>query len=221
MENDFPSNANRAREKKSIETPDRSSSKEKDIRRVTTSKVIRREKPLRKRFVESFTGDANKGVVEHLLMDVVGPGMKDLFVFTGTTALERLFYGDSAGSGSRRPGGGYTSYRGMSSGRPRERREREPRDREERRSSPRRSSSAHQEIVLGSRVEAEETLDQMNEILSKYNEVSVRDLLSMVGEPSRDFTDEDWGWTDLRGSRIHHVGRGGYLLDLPNPEPLG
>jgi len=32
-------------------------------------------------------------------------------------------------------------------------------------------------------------------------------------------TDNKWGWTDLSGAGVSRI-RGGYLLDLPEPEPL-
>ena len=74
------------------------------------------------------------------------------------------------------------------------------------------------EVILDSRVEAEEVLDSLIELSSKYDAATMRDLLSLIGEP-HNTTHEDWGWYDLRGARIHRVG-GGYLLDLPRPEPL-
>ena len=104
----------------------------------------------------------------------------------------------------------------MSSARPRRRGDRD----DDRRREPRtfRRSSDLLEIIIDTRVEANEVVDNMFETLSKYDMVTMRDLLSMVGKPHNP-VDEDWGWTDLRGARIHKV-RGGYLIDLPRPEEL-
>jgi len=33
-------------------------------------------------------------------------------------------------------------------------------------------------------------------------------------------TDHKWGWEELTGAGVSRI-RGGYLLDLPEPEPLG
>jgi hypothetical protein len=74
------------------------------------------------------------------------------------------------------------------------------------------------EIILATRVEAEEVLDRLFDILNKYQTVSVSDLYELVGITAN-FTDEKWGWTELRGSQVAKV-RNGYLLDLPRPEPL-
>ena len=74
------------------------------------------------------------------------------------------------------------------------------------------------EIILGTRVEAEEVIDRLFDLLSKYDNASVADLYELVGITAN-FTDEKWGWTDLRGASVAKV-RNGYLLDLPRPEPL-
>jgi len=112
----------------------------------------------------------------------------------------------------RRPGGGsYVSYDRYSS--------RDRRD--DSRSLSRRARATHNfdEIILDKRVEAEEVINQLFEIVSKYEQASVADLYNLVGI-SGQFTDENYGWTDLRGAGVTRLTRGGYLLDLPRPEPL-
>ena len=74
------------------------------------------------------------------------------------------------------------------------------------------------EIILDKRVEAEEVIDQMFLLLEKYDMVTVADLYDLVGIASN-YTDEKWGWTDLRGAGASRVS-GGYLLELPRPEPI-
>ena len=217
MENEFPPNSNTEREPRRERHAEKAPSEKKDVARVTRSKATLRKKPLRKRFAEAFTGDGNKGVLEYVFLDVMVPGIKDIVADASTTAIERSLFGDSLDRSSRRRrGGGYTSYNRMSSARPsRTRRDRDD-DRRDRR--PSRRSSDIPEIILDSRVEADEVVDSMFELISKYEVATMRDLLSLVGEP-HNAIDEDWGWTDLRGARIHKV-RDGYLLDLPRPEPL-
>lgn len=75
------------------------------------------------------------------------------------------------------------------------------------------------EIILDTKAECEDVLDTLIELIGKYECATMRDLLSMIGEPHNQ-THEDWGWYDLRGARIHRVGRDGYLLDFPRPEHL-
>lgn len=75
------------------------------------------------------------------------------------------------------------------------------------------------EIVLQSRTEAEEVVDRLFEVVSRYGSASVADLYELVGLSST-HTDNKWGWDDLQGAGVSRV-RGGFLLDLPEPEPLG
>jgi hypothetical protein len=74
------------------------------------------------------------------------------------------------------------------------------------------------EIVLETRGEADEVIDQLYEIVSRYDSATVADLYELVGLAST-HTDNKWGWTDLRGAGVTRV-RSGYLLDIPEPRPL-
>src|SRR5690606_41700053 len=88
------------------------------------------------------------------------------------------------------------------------------------RSVSNRARTAHNfdDIGLETRVEAEEVIDQLFELVSKYGHASVADLYGLLGVTAN-YTDEKYGWTDLRGSKPVKV-REGYLLDLPRPEVL-
>lgn len=221
MENEFPPNSHAKKEARPERPSEKAPSEKKEVARVTRSKATLRKKPLRRRFVETFTGDGNKGVMEYVLLDVLIPGIKDIVADVSTTAIERTLFPDGSSGRSRRSRGGrggeYTSYNRMGSARPRSGNRDEER-RPSRREKSTRGPSDHQEIIVDTRVEGDEVIDNLFELISKYEMATMRDLLSLVGEP-HNYTDEDWGWTDLRGARIHKV-RDGYLLDLPRPEPF-
>lgn len=74
------------------------------------------------------------------------------------------------------------------------------------------------EIILESRRKAEEVLSYLMDIIVDYGQVTVSDLYDYIGIQSN-FTDEKYGWIDLRGSIPRRV-RGGYSLDLPKPQLL-
>jgi hypothetical protein len=73
--------------------------------------------------------------------------------------------------------------------------------------------------VLDQRAEAEEVIDRLFDVVSRYGSASVADLYELVGLDST-HTDHKWGWEELTGAGVSRI-RGGYLLDLPEPEPLG
>lgn len=220
MNNEFPPNSHSQREERPSRTADRPSEK-KEVVQVTRSKATVRKKPLYKKFLEAFRPEDGSGFIEYTLLEVLVPGLKGAVADASTGAIENALGvgGHSRRRGRGSGGGGYTSYNRMGAARPRGR----VRDDDDRRPSQRRETSSRvaddvREIILDTRVEADEVLDNMYELLSKYEVVTMRELMSLVGEPFNS-THEDWGWTDLRGARIHRVG-GGYLLDLPRPEAL-
>lgn len=71
---------------------------------------------------------------------------------------------------------------------------------------------------MESRPEAETVLDNLYDILNKYDVVSVSDLYELVGITPQ-HTDQKWGWTTLQGAGVSRM-RDGYLLNLPEPQPL-
>lgn len=206
----FPSNSQRPVKPKS------EGKEVKKVEKVIEGEVVRRKKPLSKRFAETFMGGSAKGVWEYVLMDVLIPAAKDTITDAVSQGVERMIFGDSRSPSSRarRSGSsyGYTSYNKMSST--------YSSRRDNRREPSHRARSSHDfdEIILSTRVEAEEVIDRLFDLVSKYETASVADLYDLVGV-NGSYTDEKWGWTDLRGAGVSRT-RSGYLLDLPRPELL-
>ena len=214
MENQYPSNShNKPQKPKAGE-----SAEPKKVEKIVKSEVIQRKKPLSKRFVETFVQGDARGVWGYILFDVLQPAAKDMVADAFSQGIERMLFGEARSSsrrtGSRPDGRGssFTSYSSMYNspvGR-----------REEPRGMTRRSRATHDfgEIIIGTRVEAEEVIDSLFTMIAHYEQATVADLYDLVGT-STDFTDQKWGWTDLRGAGVTRV-REGYLLNLPRPEPL-
>lgn len=224
---EFPTNAHTKRER-----PERVKEDEKDLdvkkprveKKIVANKVVRRKKTLGTRFREVFLGADADTVREYIIMDVMIPAAKDMITDAVSGGVERMLFGDSQHGGRRsrsrsRGPNVYTSYDRYSS---RDRRDRPPfrDDRRDRPALSRRARENHDfdDIVLATRAEADEVIDRLYDLIREYDAASVSDLYRMLGETPA-FTDDKWGWTDLRGSRVRHV-RGGYLLDIPRPEPL-
>lgn len=217
MPNEFPSNRHKDREV--LNKPKAAPEEKKKIDPIVQSEVVRRKKPLGKRFVETFVGGDSKGVWEYVAFDVLIPAAKDTIADAVSQGVERMIFGD-ARSTSRRHGrrpseGPYISYNRYSSSRHKDPRDERPRPQMSRRA---RASHDFDEIILATRVEADEVLERMYDLVSKYESATVADLYDLVGV-SGNYTDDKWGWVDLRGAGITRV-RNGYLLDLPQPEPL-
>lgn len=202
---DFPANSNASKRERD----------DKNIERVTSTEAIRKKKSLGKQFRETFIQGNVKSSIRYVVFDILLPTARDMLWEAGSGGIEKLIFGDSRRRGSVPPQSGptgYVSYNRYAMGRgplagPQ-------------RAISRMARSRHDfdEIVLESRAEAEEVIDRLFDLVSRYETATVSDLYELVGLPST-HTDNKWGWTDLRGAGVSRV-RDGYLLDLPDPYPL-
>jgi hypothetical protein len=187
------------------------------IQKVTSGN--RRRKPLSKQFRETFfSGDAHS-IWRYLGSSIVVPSIQDLIIEIVQSGIERAVRGDR----SRRTSSGNLGRVNYRSYAPQRRQLPWQDDRPPMPTTISRQARArHQfdEIVIPTRQEAEEVLDRMYDILSRYESVSVAEMYELVGLTSS-HTDHTWGWLELTGSAVRRERSGGYLLDLPDPEHLG
>lgn len=215
---EFPSNSHSSTEKPSPVPGPKKHAETKKIEQVTKTTAVRRKKPLGTRFKQLFIGGDAKSVWGFVTGNVLIPAAKDMIADATTQAVEQMVFGESRSRGRGNYRAGFTPYNryANSANTPPWRQ-----DRQDPREVSRRARATHDfdEILLDSRGEAEEVIDQMMEILSQYQSVSVADLYALVGI-SAAYTDGKYGWTDLRGANVSHVRGGAYLLNLPKPHPL-
>lgn len=188
----------------------------KRIEQVTTASATRRKRGLGKQFRHTFINGDAQSASQYVILNVLVPTVRDVLMEGMTSFIEKMIYGDArprrGGSGPLTGGQGYISYNRMSQpGRP-------P-------AVPptisRASRARHSfdELVIPTRQEAEEVLDRLFDLLSKYESVSVADLYELTGVASS-HTDHKWGWEDLSGAGVGRVRGGGYVLNLPEPQSL-
>lgn len=172
----------------------------------------RRKKPLGKQFRETFLSGDGKSAGDYVFRNVLIPAARDTLYQAGSQLIERIIFGDSR---QRRTPGmsghatGHVQYDKVRTNSP------PPSGM----SSRARATHNFDEIILDNRGDAEHVLEQLMDVVDQYDQASVADLYFLVGERA-DHTDHKWGWTDLRGARVMPMRGGGYLLDLPRPEPL-
>lgn len=210
---EFPSNSRSRRTR-----PEKQETKK--VERVVEGEVVRRKKPLGRRMSETFVGGDARNVWGFVAFDILIPAAKDMVADAVSQGFERMLFGETRGThrrGRSSHSSGYIDYRSRYD--PRNRRD-EPRDRDSRQSLSRRARANFEfdEIILSTRVEADEVIERLYDLVEKYETATVADLYDMVGVTSS-YTDDKYGWTDMQGARVVRAGRG-YLLDLPRPEPL-
>lgn len=219
---DYPSNSNRAktetvkpkREKIAEAKEKEAAQEEKIVTQVTTSKVIRRKKPLHSRVADLFgTPDFNT-VAEQIVKDVLVPSAKEMVEEAFGQGISRILWGEDRSHISRkasRNNSGRVNYSGAFSNAPRHSiRDEVP--------TTRRKNADYEEIILATRIEAEDVMDRMYDLLEAYDVVSVHDLYQLVGIVGT-HQDQKWGWFSLKGLQARRI-KGGYLLDVPEPEFL-
>lgn len=184
---------------------------------VTSGGATERKKPLGRRMLETFKGEDAQSVGQHIVLDVLVPAAKNAISDAVTQGIERMLFGEvrrGRNPSTGRPGG-YTSYSSVSrpSGRAFQ-------PDESTRTISHRARQTHdfREVIVEDRGEAERVLDELGNILDAYDMVTVSDFYTMVNITGN-FTDDKYGWNDLRGARVDRV-RGGYLINLPPTIPF-
>jgi hypothetical protein len=215
MEN-YPSNSNKAKR-----VPQQRPTADKKIEKVTQGSVSRRKTPLGKRFANVFLGGDSKNVWQYIAYDILVPAAKDMLSDAVSSGVDQMLFGGEQrwGRPGRRRGGpsgplGTMSYGNqgpVNYGNPQRAQQQQGRQM----SSRARGMHNFDEIVLESRADADFVLENMYNLLSQYEQVTVSEFYELVGVTD-EFTDRGWGWTSLQGSSVVRV-RGGYLLDLPRP----
>lgn len=207
MGDEFPSNSNKSREQRRQPDP-------KKVERIVSGEVTRRKTPISKRFMSVFFGGDPRAAWDFVTMDVLIPAIRQTIADVFIQGVEQTV----VGSRSRGRRGARSEYRSGYTDYSRSSRRDDFRDRPQM-SSRGRAKHDFDEIILDTRHEAEDVIDQLFELVSRYNSATVADLYDLVGI-SGNFVDDKWGWTDLRGAGVTRLSRGGYLLDLPRPEHL-
>ena len=183
----------------------------KKVERVVEGDVVRRKKTTSSKMAESFSN-----VMSYVARDVILPAAKDMLSDAVAQGVDQLLFGESRGRRQRQAkNNGYVSYnRYSTAGKKKD--PAPPADRPLSRSA--RATHDFDEIILSSRIEAEEVLDRLFDLVGRYESATVSDLYELVGIQSK-YTDDNWGWLDVRGATVRRV-RSGYMLDLPAPEYL-
>ena len=153
--------------------------------------------------------------------DVVVPKLKDLFFDVVTEGTHRSLYrnGPDSRRDTRMGRSSFVPYNRpgiLSTSRDRDR----DRDRIERPPLDRRDRSMHDfsAITFPNAGEAEAVADRLVDQVREYGLATVSDFYDSIGLTA-DFTDDTYGWTDLRGIKVRKI-REGYILVLPRPEQL-
>ena len=201
---DYPGNSKKGQEPETPRTP---------LPRIVTGEVTRKKEGMAGKFFHSFLSEDTPTVLQYVVMEVLLPAAKNTISDVVSQGIERMLFGDSRPRARMGGRPGYTNYSGTgpaSPGRPAD-----PRPALSRQA---RANHEFDDIIIATRAEAEDVLERLRDLINSYQVATVADLYDLVGLTG-EFTDNKWGWTDLRSASIRVI-RGGYLLDLPRTDPI-
>lgn len=201
MGEDYKPNSHKFREDQTT-----APNEKKKIEKVVRGSVKTRPKKGVSKLADIFVSEDISNVKSHIMMDVVVPAVKKVISDIVRDGIDMLLYGDARGN---RSSSSYISYRDYTSNNVSSNRSI---------NSPSRTGYNHDDIILETREEAEEVLERMDELIETYGVVSVADVYDLIGI-SCNYTDNKYGWTNIRNAEPIHV-HGGYLLKLPKALPI-
>lgn len=208
-ESAYPGNSNRSKTGPVVKLNEKP-----EVQKVVTNPVSQRKAPLGRRVRDQFAGDDAQTVGGYVLFEVLIPAAKNMLVEAGQQALERLFFGGDRPGRPSAAAPGYTPYGKIFRG------QAVVQSNSNARTLSPQSRATHDfaDILFATRVEVDEVVSKLSDLISQYDVATVADLYYLVGITPQ-FTDDNWGWDDIRHAQIR-PGRQGYILDMPRPIAL-
>ena len=189
MEN-YPSNSHKAREEVA----------EKKVEKVVSGKTSTKKKSGIRKLSDTFLSEDVSNVKSYIFSEVLLPATKKLVSDIVTNGTNMLLYGEIKNKKGNSSKVSYSRYY-------------DDRSRDYR-SPVVRNNFDYDEIIFETRGDAEAVLDAMYDILNQYKVVSVAELYDLASITTHNYTCNNYGWIDLRGSSVVRV-RDGYILKLP------
>lgn len=180
---------------------------EKKVEKIVKGTVKSKKKNGIDRLKDNFISEDAANIKTYVVMDVLIPAVKKAICDIVKNGVDMILYGES-GRSNRRPSE-YVSY---------DRRYLDRGDSRFYNADRARIGYSYNDIILETRGEAEDVLARMDELIELYGMVSVADLYDLVGITGN-YTDNKYGWTNIRNAEPVHV-RDGYMLRLPKVTSL-
>lgn len=198
MDKDYTPNSNKFKK----EQQEGGNEERTKVEKVISGTAKTKKKTEIRKFADVFLSEDVANVKSYIISDVLIPSFKKAVFDIVTNGIEMFLYGERGGN-KRRSTVDTVSYRDYN----------RAYDRRDYVSTRANTAYSYDDIVIPTRGEAERVLASMEDILAKYGTVSVADLFDLVGITGN-YTDNRYGWTDLRGATVGRA-RDGYVLKLP------
>lgn len=178
---------------------------EKKIEKVVSGKVKTKKKSEIRKFTDLFISDDANSVKSYIINDVLVPSIKKAISDIVTNGIDIILNGEPS---KKKNSGSKVSYRSYYDS-----------QNEYRSNISTKSRFDYDDIVFETRGDAERVLDLMQEIIDRYDFVSVSDLFDMA-DLTAPYTGNRYGWTSIRSACVIRDNGGGYVIKLPRARAL-
>ncbi len=205
------------------------------VTKIVQGEAYIKKKTLGQKFKETFLNVDMKDISKHVLLELVAPMARNLVFDTGNEIWHRVMF---KGQPSNRMKQGWTPYSQMyqnpgqmirpgmflqqGTG-PMPQGWRDPSTRPPRGTlvagGPLPQNPNRMQLVFSLRVDADNCLKMMNEVIDQAEYVAVADVRMMMGH-TPEHTDFGFGWKSTADAQIIPDSQG-VIIDLPQPEPVG
>ena len=201
---EYKSNSHKTKEQAQLALP------EKKVEKVIEGEAKKKKRGELSKLSEVFISDEVNNVKSYILLDVLVPAIKKAISDIITNGIDMILYGESGRSrkSSTASKVSYRSYYDNENDRRRNNDSYRPR-----------IGYYHEDVRVRNRGEAEEVIIRLEEIISTYGLASVADLYDLVGM-SGNYTDNNYGWTDIRSVKVIPERDGWYVIKMPKSLPL-
>lgn len=198
---EYSSNSHKSKQQNELE--------EKKINSVVSGSVKTKKKNEVQKFADVFISEDVANVKSYILMDVLVPAIKKAISDIVTNSIDMILYGE-AGRSKKSNGSSKVSYRSYYEN---------PSRRESSGARARTNDFDFDDLIFDKRGDAEAVLTAMDDIIERYQIVSVGDLYDLAHVSTDNYMVNKYGWTDIRNASVIRV-RDGYVIKLPKAMPL-
>lgn len=184
---------------------------EKKLEKVVSGKVKVKQKGEAQRFAENFISEDAHNVKSYIWGDILVPSIKKIISEIVTNSIDMILYGETGHSHSR------SSSNNSGSIKPAYRSFYEQQSRPV--TTYRSTAYTFNDIEFDTYADADEVLRNMIDIVQEYGIVTIAQMYDLVGLAGV-WTDNNYGWTDLRSARIERTRVGTYIIKLPRVLPV-
>lgn len=176
------------------------------VQKAVKGKVKVKKKKGINKLADNFISEDVKNVKSYVIMDVLIPSLKKAISDIVTNGIDMILYGETRGK--KKSATNYVSYDRFADNR-----------RDDRSRTTSRVRYSIDDIILETKRDVDDVIQGMEQIIDQYGVVRVADLYDLVGITG-DYTDNKYGWDDIRTADAVRTRDGDYALRMPKAKPI-